>query len=52
VALLQRAWRLNGRQWIKEYGQRRARNVGYVSTNVPVPLGELAQALLQAMLVE
>jgi hypothetical protein len=52
VALLQRAWRLNGRQWIETHGQHRARNVGYVSTNVPVPLGELAQALLQAMLVE
>lgn len=52
VALLQRAWRLNGRQWIEAHGQRRARNVGYVSTNVPVPLGELAEALLQAMLVE
>ena len=52
VALLQRAWRVNGRQWIERYGQRRARNVGYVSTSVPVPLGELAQALLEAMLVE
>jgi hypothetical protein len=26
--------------------------VGYVSTNVPVPLGELALALVQTMLVE
>jgi hypothetical protein len=52
VALLQRAWRLNGRRWIEAHGQRRARNVGYVSINVPVPVGELAQALLQAMLVE
>lgn len=52
VVLLQRAWRHNGRQWIERFGQRRARNVGYVSTSVPVPLPEMAQALLQAMLVE
>lgn len=52
VALLQRAWRLHGRQWIEDHGQRRALNVGYVTTSVPVPLGELAQAMLQAMLVE
>jgi hypothetical protein len=50
--MLQRAWRLHGRQWIEDHGQRRALNVGYVTTSVPVPLGELAQALLQAMLVE
>lgn len=52
VALLQRAWRANGRQWIGRYGQRRALNIGYVTTSVPVPLNEMAQAMLQAMLVE
>lgn len=52
VVLLQRAWRTNGRHWIERYGQRRARNVGYVSTNVPVPLGELSKALMMAMVVE
>ena len=52
VPLLQRAWRMNGRQWIEIYGQRRAQNVGFVSTSVPVPLGVLSQALVLAMLVE
>lgn len=52
VALLQRAWRLNGRQWIERYGQRRARNVGYVSTSVPVPIPDLEVAMAAAMLVK
>ena len=51
VALLQRAWRLNGRQWIDRYGQRRARNVGYVSTSVPVPIPELNGAMMASMLI-
>lgn len=51
VLLLQRAWRLNGRGWISAYGQRRARNIGYVSTSVPVPLATLMQAMIEAMLV-
>ena len=51
VALLQRAWRQNGRHWIERYGQRRARNVGYVSTSVPVPIPDLEVAMAAAMLV-
>jgi len=49
--LLQRAWRLNGRQWIDRFGQRRARNVGYVSTSVPVPIATLMAAISDAMLI-
>lgn len=52
VALLQRAWRVNGRQWIEQYGQRRARNATWTSTSVPVPLGELSHALTMAMMIE
>lgn len=37
VVPLQRAWRMRGREWIRQYGQRRAQNVGYVSVSVPVP---------------
>lgn len=51
VVLLQRAWRLNGRSWIANFGQRRAYNVGYVSANVPVPIGTLMQAMADAMLI-
>jgi hypothetical protein len=51
VMLLQRAWRLNGRHWIELFGQRRAQNVGYVSTSVPVPVPTLMQAIANAMVV-
>lgn len=51
VAPLQRAWRLQGRRWVNDYGQRRARNVGYVSTSVPVPIEALLPAMADAMLV-
>jgi len=52
VAPLQRAWRLYGRQWIDRYGQRRAHNVGYVSTNVPVPIDVLLHAMADAMVLK
>jgi len=51
VVPLQRAWRLFGRDWLDRYGQRRARNPGYVSTSVPVPIATLMQAMVAAMLV-
>lgn len=52
VAPLQRAWRLFGRQWVDIYGQRRARNVGYVSTSVPVPIDVLLRAMAEAMVLK
>ena len=51
VAPLQRAWRLNGRHWIDQYGERRARNVGYCSSNVPVPIETLMGAIAAAMVL-
>lgn len=51
VAPLQRAWRQCGRQWVERFGQRRARNVGYVSANIPVPIGELMDAMVRAMVL-
>lgn len=51
VALLQRAWRLNGRRWIEVYGQRRAKNTSWVSTSVPVPIAVLERAIMAAMVV-
>ena len=51
VALLQRAWRMHGRDWIACYGQRRARNVGYVTASVPVPFPVLESAIVDAMRV-
>ena len=52
VAPLQRAWRLFGRQWIDRHGQRRARNDGYVSASVPVPIQLLMAAMAEAMLIQ
>ncbi len=52
VVPLQRAWRLSGRQWLVEYGQRRAQNVGYTSINVPVPIETLLAAMAAAMLLK
>lgn len=51
VAPLQRAWRQHGRTWIKEYGQRRAQNPGYVSVRLPVPRAILMSAIVDAMIV-
>lgn len=51
VVPLQRAWRQQGREWIDRYGQRRARNPGYVSVSVPVPRGVVMQAIVEAMFV-
>lgn len=52
VVPLQRAWRLSGRRWLVEYGQRRAENVGYTSVNVPVPIETLLAAMAAAMLLK
>ncbi|HEX7822712.1 MAG TPA: hypothetical protein VF463_19085 [Sphingobium sp.] len=51
VQLLQRAWRLNGREWIRRYGTRQAHNVGYVTASVPVPRDVLMQAMADAMVI-
>lgn len=51
VVPLQRAWRQHGRKWIGLYGQRRARNPGYMSVSVPVPRAVLVQAIAEAMMV-
>ncbi|WP_374407439.1 hypothetical protein [Pelagerythrobacter sp.] len=51
VAPLQRAWRMNGRHWIEQFGERRAQNVGYRSNNVPVPIQTLMDAVAAAMVL-
>jgi hypothetical protein len=51
VVPLQRAWRQRGRHWVAQFGQRRARNPGYVSASVPVPIDVLMPAMMDAMLV-
>jgi len=52
VVPLQRSWRMYGRQWLVQFGQRRAKNTGYVSTSVPVPIGVLMPAIVDAMVVQ
>lgn len=51
TAPLQRAWRMNGRHWIEQYGERKAHNPGYVSTSVPVPIKTLMAAISAAMVL-
>lgn len=51
VVPLQRAWRLNGRHWIEQYGERHALNPGYRSSNVPVPIQTLMSAITAAMVL-
>jgi len=51
VVPLQRAWRQRGRHWVEQFGQRRARNPGYVSASVPVPIDVLMPAMMDAMVV-
>lgn len=51
VVPLQRAWRQRGREWLVRYGTRRARNPGYISVSVPVPIDVLMQAIIDAMFV-
>jgi hypothetical protein len=51
VAPLQRAWRQNGRSWVRDFGQRRALNPGYATASVPVPIEALMPAISQAMLI-
>ena len=51
VAPLQRAWRLYGRDWLRTFGQRRARNPGYISASVPVPISVVMRGMAEAMVV-
>jgi len=48
---LQRAWRINGKQWIKKYKEVRAYNKGYTTLSVAVPIAELFKCLTEAMTV-
>jgi hypothetical protein len=50
--LLQRAWRLSGRDWITAYGERRAQNRGYVTVSVPVPIPVLLAEIANSVVVE
>jgi hypothetical protein len=52
VLTLQRAWRVNGRDWLQQFGIIRAQNNGYVTTSVPVPIPDLFRAVNDAMLIQ
>jgi hypothetical protein len=49
VPQLQRAWRRHGRDWLSQYGTKRASNPGYTSVSVPVPRDVLLSAIAEAM---
>ena len=55
---LRRAWRLNGREWVDSaksgapgYKDIRARNRGYTTVSVGVPIGDVLSAITDAILV-
>lgn len=49
--ILQKAWRMYGRQWIKDYDRIAANNGSYVTVSVGVPVEILMSALSNAMLL-
>lgn len=49
--LLRRAWTKHGRAWAQRHETVRARNNGYVTASVAVPIGEVYAALSGAMAV-
>ena len=46
---LRRAWTVNGREWVRRYGHRDAKNHGYTTRSVPVPTAVVMAALSGAM---
>lgn len=48
---LQRAWRENGRDWIKRYPARRSLNPGWTTVSIAIPIDVLFAALTDAMRV-
>ena len=49
---LQRAWRINGLDWISRYREVRAQNHGYTTVCVPVPRDVLFEAMAGAMKIQ
>ena len=49
---LRRAWRANSRAWIKQYQRVEAKNKGYVTVSVAVPIAVLMSALTDAIKIE
>jgi len=47
--MLQRAWREEGRGWVKKYTEIRAKNNGYVTVSVGIPVDILLKAISDAM---
>lgn len=48
---LQKAWRLNGKEWVERHKEIRADNGSYTTVSCAVPKGELFAALTDAMCV-
>lgn len=51
VPALQRAWRINGQDWLWEYGTIVAHNKSWRSQNCPVPIPILMRKIAEAMFV-
>jgi hypothetical protein len=50
--LLQLAWLKNYKHWRKEYGVKKAKNNGYTTTNIPVPVDVVFNAINEQMKIE
>lgn len=48
---LRRAWRQNGMEWVRSYKRVEARNSGYTTVSVPVPITEFIDKMSHAMCV-
>lgn len=55
IAALQRAWRLHKREWVRQYGERRAENEQngrrWTTLSTPVPRQVLLSAVAEAMVL-
>jgi hypothetical protein len=48
---LQRAWRLHGALWVKQYGTKKAPNKGWWTLSCPVPIPILMRKISEAMFI-
>ena len=49
---LRAAWRDNHKKWVKQYRKVEAKNPGYTTVSVPVPIPELLSALNDSMTIK
>ena len=48
---LRRAWKIHGREWVGKYRRIEAKNIGYTTVSVPIPIPILMNALEDAIII-